>query len=208
MVSNGKLWFELWQETQAINYMGLKQANSLDRLVTACYVEFAFACDIKIMLNPWAYFSFDRHLSLSKQVHNQNMLLSIMGRSIVSPAAGLTSSDDFLVKQCQRPHSVPSSHVNPRWDSICSQRRLHPSQSGVGRDHQKGTEGSTTSLLWTHTSVQTSHPTTSKEPSRGHRRGYPDHCCPYVYSEPVWRALHERPEDPPPPIQLVLTTCC
>lgn len=84
---------------------------------------------------------------------------------------------------------------------MCSHKRLHPSQSGVGQDHQRGT-GGLASQLWTHTSVQTSRLTTSKGPSLGPRHGYAGHCCPYVCWEPhVGSSIRE------PPL-LVLTTCC
>lgn len=149
----------------------------------------------------------------------QNMPLSILGRSIVSTRgsyknspAGLTSSYDFHPLRVSGAWLCPFKSCHPWWDWMYSHKRLRPSQSGAGQDHQRGT-GGMASRLWTHTSVQTSRLTTSKGPSRGPRHGYAGRCCPYVRWEPHAGSqcgeLHQRtpPPNPPSPL-LVLNTRC
>ncbi|KAK5860188.1 hypothetical protein PBY51_021683 [Eleginops maclovinus] len=106
----------------------------------------------------------------------------------------------------RRPVSVPSGHAPRDGTESAATRGSIPHSKGWART-TRGVLGGLASRLWTHTSVQTSHLTTSKGPSLG---PYMDMQATVVLmcaeSLMLGVSVESCIRDPPPP--LVRTTCC
>lgn len=101
----------------------------------------------------------------------------------------------MFIETCYTHHGHRIQSENLIQKITCTVEYIYALKSGVGRDHQKGSEG-LSFLLWTQTSVQTSCLTNWwGGDHHGARHGYAGHCCPYVYRQPhvsECGELHQR----------------